>query len=324
MARTQKPTVYSLADVMRLTGTKRPQIEYWVRKSIIRGEFEAGTGLPRQFVFRNLVETSIALELSELGVGTDVVGPMVDVVRYGDAESDIRTPWFVQMTGQKRNSPPAPPLTPEQRREQKRGLKAIQDYWKNTPLEDTCCADLNDDGTLKLLRLLRAYVESGATPETRMKGLLAVARDHLRDERKWHREYEALHRRWRVFKNPLTRRRNSHFWVVCHTSRPFEEGDHWRRTTTLTDDPRFEVNGRSVLTVAIRPILEDLEKATSDSWRATPENRVLKIYERSTTPNQLVAQALYQYEITDGGKQKNHASDADQPELSAPDDRDEQ
>src|SRR5712692_4024207 len=39
----------------------RPQIEYWVRKHIIRGEFESGTGLPRQFVFRNLVEVSVAL-----------------------------------------------------------------------------------------------------------------------------------------------------------------------------------------------------------------------------------------------------------------------
>jgi len=62
--------VYSLADVVRLTGAKRPQIEYWVRKDILRGEFEGGQGLPRQFVFRNLVEVSIALRLTTLGIST--------------------------------------------------------------------------------------------------------------------------------------------------------------------------------------------------------------------------------------------------------------
>src|SRR6266446_2503718 len=91
---------YSLGDVMRLTGAKRPQIEYWVRKGIIRGEFEdGGTGLPRQFVFRNLVEVAVGLDLNLLGVNTDVMYRMVDALRYGDVETDVRTPWFVQATG---------------------------------------------------------------------------------------------------------------------------------------------------------------------------------------------------------------------------------
>src|SRR5258706_11506076 len=97
---------YSLGDVMRLTDAKRPQIEYWVRKGIIRGEFEdGGTGLPRQFVFRNLVEVSVGLDLNLVGVNTEVMSSMVETLRCGDVETDVRTPWFVSMTAAPARSP---------------------------------------------------------------------------------------------------------------------------------------------------------------------------------------------------------------------------
>src|SRR6185436_4770779 len=100
-------TLYTLADVIRLTGAKRPQIEYWVRKHIIRGEFESatGTGLPRQFVFRNLVEVSVALELSALGINTAITDRMIDQLRYGDVDTDVRTPWFDQMVPRQSKRP---------------------------------------------------------------------------------------------------------------------------------------------------------------------------------------------------------------------------
>lgn len=319
MARTQKSPVYALADVIRLTGAKRPQIEYWVRKGILRGEFEmGGTGLPRQFVFRNLVESAIALDLNALGAGTEVMSEVLDALRVGDIESDVRTPWFAAMVPRRAAAaPPPPPLSPAERRELKARMKALDE----TPREQRCCAELNDDGTLKLLKLLRAYVDAGASDTTQMKGLLAVAREHLRQQKQWQREYETLHRRWRLFKNPATRPRNTNFWVVCQTLRPLDDGERWWRTATLTDDSSLEVHGRSVLTVTIRPILEDLEAATDDSWRVTPDKELIRPpREPKVTARQLVAQALQQYEITAGRKQKN-ARDAKQPEPSVPEDQ---
>src|SRR2546428_11381645 len=178
---------YSLGEVMKLTGAKRPQIEYWVRKGIIRGEFEdGGTGLPRQFVFRNLVEVAVGLDLNLLGVSTDIMYDMVNALRYGDVETDIRTQWFVKMTGARR---PPPRFTPAQKREMK---AALEHSHANTPLEDRCCAELNDDGTLKLLKLLRAYVDAGVSDAEVRKALLGVAREHLREHQQWEEEYEGL------------------------------------------------------------------------------------------------------------------------------------
>ena len=76
-----------------------------MRKHIIRGEFESGTGLPRQFVFRNLVEVSVALELNALGINTDMTRAIIDQLRYGDVGSDVRTPWFAQMVPGGRQRP---------------------------------------------------------------------------------------------------------------------------------------------------------------------------------------------------------------------------
>lgn len=292
------PKIYSLGEVMRLTGAKRPQIEYWVRKSIIRGEFEdGGTGLPRQFVFRNLVEVAIALDLNRLGVNTEVMSAMVDAVRYGDVDADVRTPWFARMTAPRR------PLRFS--KAPKHDMKAALAAADAIPLEDRCCAELNDDGTLTLLKLLRAYVDAGVSDVEIRKALLAVAREHVREHQQWRQDYDALHRRWRAFKNPATRPRTGQFWIVCEL--PEFDGDtedRWRRTR-LTDDrdqQRSAVPSQSLIVVRIRPILEQLEAATDDSWRATPERRVFKVSEPLIPPRQLVAQAFREYERTDGKK----------------------
>lgn len=293
------PKVYSLADVMRLTGAKRPQIEYWVRKHVVRGEFESGTGLPRQFVFRNLVEVSIALQLTTLGVNTQTAYAMINQLRYGDVESDIRTPWFAEMVP----GGPSP-----QRRLSREELRRQYTRWRKqaqadpTPREDRCCAELNDDGTLKLLKVLRAYVEAGVSDEEIRKGLLGVARDHVREHREWQKDDEALHRRWRTFKNPAKRPKTGDFWIVSDALEQSEGSGLWRRVR-LTDnrekDRELASLGDAAIIVAVRSTLQRLEKLTGDSWHATAEKDVYRHDEFMPTPRDLVAQAFREYEKTE-------------------------
>jgi DNA-binding transcriptional MerR regulator len=291
---TLSPTTYALADVIRLTGAKRPQIEYWVRKGLIRGEFEHGTGLPRQFVFRNLVEIATAVDLTRLGLSTEAIDSLLDKLRYGDVETDVRTQWFVEATGR-----PAIEYRKPSRKEMgelRERMRAEDDV---TPREERCCAELNDDGTLKLLRLLRAYVNEGVSDVDARKGLMAVAREHLRDHRRWDKEREVFHKRWRQFKNPKTRPSNAQFWLVATLHSSDDEKQTWLHGT-LTDfkDPDDVPRERAAVVLPIRQILERLEKATNDSWPATAEKRVHHYTspESAITARQLVDQAFKEYE----------------------------
>jgi hypothetical protein len=293
------PKVYSLADVMRLTGAKRPQIEYWVRKHVVRGEFESGTGLPRQFVFRNLVEVSIAVQLTTLGINTETAYAIINQLRYGDVESDIRTPWFAEAVpgGPRRQRRLS---REEARRQYKRWQK--QADADPTPREDRCCAELNDDGTLKLLKLLRAYVDAGVSDEEIRKGLLGVAREHVREHREWQKDNEALHRRWRAFKNPVTRPKTGDFWIVCDALEQSEERGLWRRvrlTHNREKDRETASLGDAAIIIAVRSTLQRLEKSTGDSWRATTEKHIYRPDEFMPTPRDLVAQAFREYEKTE-------------------------
>ena len=291
---TPSPNTYVLAEVIRHTGAKRPQIEYWVRKGLIRGEFEHGTGLPRQFVFRNLVEISIAVDLTKLGVGTEAIDSMLDGLRYGDVETDVRTAWFVQVT----NNPALEYSKPSRKelREMREQVQAIDDV---TPREERCCADLNDDGTLKLLRLLRAYVDEGVSAVEARKALMGVAREHLRDHRRWDKRREDFHKRWRQFKNPKTRPANAQFFLVATLGSSDDEKQTWLHAS-LTDfkDKDDIPRDRAAIIVSIRETLERLETATSDSWPATPESRVHKSrsLDSHVSARQLVDQAFQEYE----------------------------
>src|ERR1700730_3962266 len=113
--------------------------------------------------------------------------------------------------------------------------KALAGRMANPRREDMCCAYLNDDGTLKLLRLLRAYVDAGVSDAEIRKGLLGVAREHLRENKQWKKEYDGLHRRWRAFKNPATRPRNGQFWIVCGAPDPKDDPEDRWRLVRLTD-----------------------------------------------------------------------------------------
>lgn len=278
--------------MIRHTGAKRPQIEYWVRKSLIRGEFEHGTGLPRQFVFRNLVEILTAVELTKLGLSTEAISSLLDSLRYGDLETDVRTAWFVGATSRPAIEHRKP--SRKELREMRERVQAIDDA---TPLEEGCCAELNDDGTLKLLRLLRAYVNEGVSDAEARKGLMAVAREHLRDHRRWDKEREAFHKRWRQFKNPKTRPANAQFWLVTTLRLSEDEKETWTHST-LTDfkDDDDVPRERGAVVVPIRQILERLEKATNDSWPATPEKRVFHLPDTAISARQLVDQAFREYE----------------------------
>lgn len=55
---------YSLADVMKTTGAKRSQVEYWTRVGVLVPAVQSdGTGVPRQFDFANLVQVALMLKL---------------------------------------------------------------------------------------------------------------------------------------------------------------------------------------------------------------------------------------------------------------------
>ena len=309
---TPSPTTYVLADVTRLTGAKRPQIEYWVRKGLIRGEFEHGTGLPRQFVFRNLVEVSIAVELTTLGVSTEAIDSMLDQLRYGDVETDVRTQWFAAMT-----SKPAVELrkpSRKERREMEEQFKAVDDV---TPREERCCADLNDDGTLKLLRLLRAYVDAGVSGEESRKGLMAVAREHLRQHRQWDKEREAFHKRWRQFKNPKTRPSTAQFWLVATLWSSDDEKTRWLHAKLTDFKNKDDVPQQEpAIVVPVRQTLERLEKATNDNWPATAEKRArqYRSLESAISARQLVDQAFKEYEKTEDIKERRMRGELPPPQ----------
>lgn len=291
---TPTATTYVLADVTRLTRAKRAQIEYWVRKGLIRGEFEHGTGLPRQFVFRNLVETSIAVELTALGLSTWAIFSLLDELRSGDVETDVRTAWFVEMT-----SKPAIEYRKPSRKEMRESDAAFQASRDNVPREEQCCAELNDDGTIKLLKLLRAYVEAGVSGEEARKALMGVAREHIRDGRRWVKANEALHRRWRQFKNPKTRPASAQFWLVATLWSSDGQKGRWLHTQLTDFKDRDGTPQDSAVVVPIRQTLERLELATNDSWPATPEKRVVRVPEATVAARRLVDQAFKEYERTE-------------------------
>jgi hypothetical protein len=89
---------------------------------------------------------------------------------------------------------------------------------------------VNDDGTLKLLRLLRAYVKEGVSNAEARKGLMVVAGEHLRDCRRWDKERENFQKRWRQFKNPKSRPSNQ-FWLVATLRSSEDEKQTWLHTT---------------------------------------------------------------------------------------------
>jgi DNA-binding transcriptional MerR regulator len=290
---TPTPTSYVLADVIRLTGAKRPQIEYWVRKGLIRGEFEHGTGLPRQFVFRNLVESSVAVYLTRLGLNTEAIDSMLDKLRHGDVETDVRTQWFVEAT-----SKPAVEYHKPSRKEMREIRAKMQADDEVIPREEHCCADLNDDGTLKLLRLLRAYIDEGVSDAEARKGLMAVAREHIRDHHRWDNKREAFHKRWRQFKNPKTRPATGQFWLVATLQSSEDEKQAWLHATLTDFKDKDDRPDDGAVIVPIRPVLERLEKATNDSWPATADKRVYQYRspESTVSPRQLVDQAFKEYD----------------------------
>jgi hypothetical protein len=131
-------------------------------------------------------------------------------------------------------------------------------------------------------------------------GLMRLAREHLKEDQEFSREYASLRRRWRRFKRPQTRPKNAQFWIVVDPVEPLNVNDGWLRRVNLTDDSNFETLGRAQMVVTIRPFLEELEEATGDSWHVTAERDVYEPPRPTITAAQLVKQAYHQYAITDG------------------------
>jgi hypothetical protein len=60
--------------------------------------------------------------------------------------------------------------------------------------------------------------------------------------------------------------------------------------------------GRSIIMVKLRSVLERLEAATGDHWRATIEKNVFRSREPAVDVRDLVANALREYERACGTK----------------------
>ncbi len=74
-----KTVTFQLGDVCALTGAKRSQVEYWVRKGVIVPDLvEAdGAGKYRAFSLLNLVEFALAVRLNRLGTPVNLIASAV-------------------------------------------------------------------------------------------------------------------------------------------------------------------------------------------------------------------------------------------------------
>jgi hypothetical protein len=157
---------------------------------------------------------------------------------------------------------------------------------------------VNDDGTLKLLRLLRAYVKEGVSNAEARKGLMVVAGEHLRRLPPLGQRARELSKALATVQEPKSRPSNQ-FWLVATLRSSEDEKQTWLHST-LTDfkDGSDAPRDRAAVVVPVRQILERLEMATNDSWPATSERRV-KHYpgpESALSARQLVDQAFKEYE----------------------------
>jgi hypothetical protein len=125
-----------------------------------------------------------------------------------------------------------------------------------TPREEHCCAELNDDGTLKLLRLLCAYLDEGVSDAEARKGLMAVAREHLRNHRRWEKQNEDFHKRWRQFKNPKTRPASAQFWLVATLHSSEDEKQTWLHSTLTDFKDKEDRPDDGAVIVSIRQVLQ--------------------------------------------------------------------
>jgi DNA-binding transcriptional MerR regulator len=75
----EKTLTFQLGDVCALTGAKRSQVEYWVRKGVIVPDVvEAdGAGKYRAFGLLNLVEFALAVRLNRLAVPVNLIASAV-------------------------------------------------------------------------------------------------------------------------------------------------------------------------------------------------------------------------------------------------------
>jgi hypothetical protein len=92
---------------------------------------------------------------------------------------------------------------------------------------------VNDDGTLKLLRLLRAYVKEGVSNAEARKGLMVVAGEHLRRLPPLGQRARELSKALATVQEPKSRPSNQ-FWLVATLRSSEDEKQTWLHST-LTD-----------------------------------------------------------------------------------------
>jgi hypothetical protein len=89
---------------------------------------------------------------------------------------------------------------------------------------------VNDDGTLKLLRLLRAYVKEGVSNAEARKGLMVVAGEHLRRLPPLGQRARELSKALATVQEPKSRPSNQ-FWLVATVRSSEDEKQTWLHTT---------------------------------------------------------------------------------------------
>jgi hypothetical protein len=108
---------------------------------------------------------------------------------------------------------------------------------------------VNDDGTLKLLRLLRAYVKEGVSNAEARKGLMVVAGEHLRRLPPLGQRARELSKALATVQEPKSRPSNQ-FWLVATLRSSEDEKQTWLHTT--------QGLRRTLCTTARRPGLQGI------------------------------------------------------------------
>lgn len=227
--------IYSLGDVGKFTGVKRPQAQYWVKKLVVVPDYPAGggTGNYNGFTFRNLVEFSIARNAEGLPID-DLKGALSSLRSVDDDD------WYDEMPRMRQATAALPrPANPPTRAE------AIEWF---TRQERKGGIGSGDYGDPKWHAEAALYLPLVGSP-------------------KFPREYLARMKRelaqWRRFKNPAKRDPKTTVVLTCRN-----------RTGFLVFDPEELYDGLrrglpSLLAINLSVIFAALEKATGDHWNNT-------------------------------------------------------
>jgi hypothetical protein len=221
--------LYSLGDVVEVTGITAPQGRYWVRTRLIPADYPgAGQGNFSGFTFRNLVEFEICHRLSSIATDTRVMQEALSSLRAADEDD-----WYSNMP----RMAAAIDAVPKKRKPTKKA--ALR--WLDERLGSLKGSDFTDpELTVDVDRYFEAagleYPSPSDTEEQREAEKLA---------------------RWRAFKEPATRGDSD--VTLCCGAVGFLAFSH----DALH---RYIHMGVPAVALSLAPIFAYLETKTGDHW----------------------------------------------------------